>query len=56
MTVLYLDPAQRTKRQQSRLQEMFISRGSSVNPERFKELGLSGIGRNSMFRTKNIRC
>ena len=45
MTVLYLDAAQRTKRQQSRLQEMFITRGSSVNPERFKELGLSEIAK-----------
>jgi hypothetical protein len=45
MTVLYLDPARRTKRQQSRMEEMFLGRGSPANPERFKELGLSEIAK-----------
>lgn len=45
MTVLYLDPALRTKRQRNQLQELFVSHGSPMNPTRFKELGLAEVSK-----------
>jgi mono/diheme cytochrome c family protein len=45
MTVLYLPPAERTRRQRETMQEHFLGRGSVIDPQRFADLGLSEIAR-----------
>lgn len=45
LTVLYLPLERRTRRQRDHMVEMFLGRGSTVDPARFKELDLAGISK-----------
>jgi mono/diheme cytochrome c family protein len=45
LTVLYLPPERRTKRQRDHMQEMFLGRGSPVSPEAWKKLGLAELSK-----------
>jgi hypothetical protein len=45
LTVLYLAPEERTRRQADHLEEMFLARGSALDGAKWKELGLAEISR-----------
>jgi cytochrome c553 len=45
MSVLYLPPAQRSRRQCDHMEEMFLGRGSVIDPERWKQLDLAGVSK-----------
>jgi hypothetical protein len=45
LTVLHMDPAQRSRRQRDHLQEHFLKYGERSFPDRFKEFGLSEVSK-----------